>query len=107
MAGDEKKSVKDEKTMEEIEELRRAKAEDMSRMKKEFEEGTAGGKTSADEAAQAQKESLEGFHHFLTRHFLCEDSLFSGVGKENMASMKEMFEKEQGKEFQRGERIYK
>lgn len=72
---DEKKAVKDEKMLEEIEALRREKAEEMSRMKRDFEEGRAGG------VAQIQKESLEG------------------VGKENLASMKEMFEKEPGKEF--------
>nr|CAD2130552.1 unnamed protein product [Meloidogyne enterolobii] len=72
---DDKKSVKDEKMVEEIEALRREKAEEMSRMKRDFEEGRAGG------VAQIQKESLEG------------------VGKENLASMKEMFEKEPGKEF--------
>ncbi|KAF7639332.1 LIM zinc-binding domain-containing protein [Meloidogyne graminicola] len=75
LKGDEKKSTKDEKMLEEIEALRREKAEEMSRMKRDFEEGRAGG------IAQIQKESLEG------------------VGKENLASMKEMFEKEPGKEF--------
>ena len=53
--------MKDEKTMEEIEELRRAKAEELSRVKREFEEGKAGGHTIAESAAQAQKETLEGF----------------------------------------------
>lgn len=63
LAGDEKKQVKDEKTMEEIEELRRAKAEELSRVKREFEEGKAGGNTIAESAAQAQKETLEGWEN--------------------------------------------
>jgi hypothetical protein len=42
--------------MEEVEELRRAKAEELGRVKRDFEEGRAGG----DGTAAGQKESLEG-----------------------------------------------
>uniref|UniRef100_A0A915NVE7 LIM zinc-binding domain-containing protein n=1 Tax=Meloidogyne floridensis TaxID=298350 RepID=A0A915NVE7_9BILA len=60
---DEKKSVKDEKMLEEIEALRREKAEEMSRMKRDFEEGRAGG------VAQIQKESLEADHQKIKNNF--------------------------------------
>uniref|UniRef100_A0A914E1A6 LIM zinc-binding domain-containing protein n=1 Tax=Acrobeloides nanus TaxID=290746 RepID=A0A914E1A6_9BILA len=73
---DKEEVVKDEERLKEIEELKKIKAEETKKMKKDFEEGK-----HLDTEVKKGVESLEG------------------VGKENLVNMKEMFEKAPTKEF--------
>ena len=56
LASDENKAVKDENTQKEIEELRQNKAEESSRMKREFETGTL-----FDQNTEEKMRSMFGF----------------------------------------------
>ncbi|KAI6171376.1 LIM domain and actin-binding protein 1 [Aphelenchoides bicaudatus] len=71
---DQKQDTKNDATREEIESLRQANAEAMAQKKRDFEAG----KSSLKDDDQEGGKQLEG------------------VGKENMSSMKQMFEKQQG-----------
>ncbi|KAI1715532.1 LIM domain-containing protein [Ditylenchus destructor] len=109
-----KAATKDEKTLEEIAELRRLKADELSRMKKDFEQGTVVNDPDAPQPGSAtvvtglDKQTLSAFKDkFEKMDTTLEQNLeerlknveksLEGVGKENLA-MKGMFEGSQ-KEF--------
>jgi hypothetical protein len=81
LTSDQKGSVKDDKTLEEIEELRKASAQSMAQKKKDFEAG----KSSLQQ--EGVEKALEGE---IIIQFVIIECL--GVGKENMSSMKQKFE---------------
>lgn len=86
MANDENKVVKDEQTLKEIEELRQAKAQELQKMKQDFEEG----KISTAEGVQLGK----------------EDEL-RGLDQQTLSSFKNKFENICSEEVVRDEQTQK
>ncbi|KAH7729560.1 LIM domain protein variant [Aphelenchoides avenae] len=114
LTSEKTETVKDEKRLEEIEELRKAKAEALAKMKKDFEAGTVAHdddeerpKKEVEKPTGLDKQTLSAFkdrfekmESTLEKETL-DDHLkdLAGVGKENLASMKDMFEKAPGQSF--------
>ncbi|KAI6202289.1 LIM domain and actin-binding protein 1 [Aphelenchoides besseyi] len=119
LTSDQKNPVKDEKMQEEIEELRKAKAQSMAQMKKDFEAGKSSLKPDNEEVTETKpekpsgldKQTLSAFkekfekmdttlEQNLEERMKGVDKSLEGVGKENMSSMKQMFETQpEGREF--------